>query len=145
MKPKKLLDQLKRENMDAIERNKETARRFLAGMGGDFARVIAETCAEDCRFTTMGTTPISGERGKAEAMAAAAGVESLFPGGMRIAIHNITAEDDRVAIEAESFATHVSGRPYHNHYHFFMRFRDGKLTVFKGYLDTELAASFFGG
>jgi ketosteroid isomerase-like protein len=131
--------------MNDIERNKETARRFLAGMGGDFARVIAETCTEDCRFTTMGTTPISGERGKAEAMAAAAGVESLFPGGMRIVIHNITAEEDRVAIEAESFATHSSGAPYHNYYHFFMRFRDGKLTVFKGYLDTELAAAFFGG
>ena len=131
--------------MNAIKQNKETARRFLEGMGHGFAQVIAETCAEDCRFTTMGTTAISGERGKAEAMAAAAQVEGIFPGGMRIVIHTMTAEEDRVAVEAESFATHMSGAPYHNHYHFFMRFRDGKLTVFKGYLDTELAASFFGG
>ena len=131
--------------MNIVKSNKAVARRFLAGMSGNFAQVIAETCAEDCRFTTMGTTPISGERGKAEAMAAAAGVDRIFPGGMRIVIHSITAEEDRVAIEAESFATHVSGAPYHNHYHFFMRLRDGKLIVFKGYLDTELAAAFFQG
>ena len=129
--------------MNTIDRNKETARRFLEGMAGDFAEVIAETCAEDCRFTTMGTTPISGTRGKAEAMAAARRVDGIFPGGMRIVIHNMTAEDDRVATEAESFATHVSGKPYHNEYHFFMRFRAGKLTEFKGYLDTEIAAAFF--
>ncbi len=129
--------------MNAIERNKETARRFLGGMAGDFAQAIAETCAEDCRFTTMGTTAISGTRGKAEAMAAARRVDGIFPGGMRIVIHNMTAEDDRVATEAESFATHISGRLYHNEYNFFMRFRDGKLTEFKGYLDTETAAAFF--
>jgi ketosteroid isomerase-like protein len=53
-------------------------------------------------------------------------------------IHRITAEDDRVAVEAESFATHVSGKPYNNKYHFLMRYRDGKLLEFKEYMDTEL-------
>src|SRR3546814_19309820 len=49
----------------------------------------------------------------------------------------MTAEDDRVAVEAESEGAHVSGATYRNQYHFFMRFRDGKLTQFKEYMDTE--------
>lgn len=55
-----------------------------------------------------------------------------------LTIDHVTAEGDRVAVEAESFATHVSGKPYNNKYHFLMRFRDGKLLEFKEYMDTEM-------
>jgi ketosteroid isomerase-like protein len=50
-----------------------------------------------------------------------------------------------VAVEAESFATHVSGKPYSNKYLFLMRFRNGKLIEMTEYLDTELAGKVFGG
>jgi ketosteroid isomerase-like protein len=130
--------------MDATLRNKEAARRFVEGMGQDFVRAIDDAMAEDCRIVTMGTTPISGERGKAEALEAAALVIHIFPKGLPTVIHSMTAEDNRVAVEAESFATHVSGKPYNNKYLFLMRFRDGKLIELKEYLDTELAAKFFG-
>ena len=131
--------------MDETDRNKAAARRFVEGMGGDFAHTIDEAMAENCRIVTMGTTAISGERGKSEALAAAGLVLQLFPKGLPTTVHSMIAEGDSVAVEAESFATHVSGRPYNNKYFFLMRFRDGKLISLKEYLDTELAAAFFGG
>ena len=42
----------------------------------------------------------------------------------------------RVAIEAESYGRHKSGRVYSNQYHFLMRLRDGKVTEWKEYMDT---------
>ncbi len=131
--------------MDEIERNKEAVRKFVGGMGGDFAGAIDAAMADDCRIVTMGTTAISGERTKAQALQAAALVGQIFPGGLPTVIHSMIAEGDRVAVEAESFATHVSGKPYNNKYLFLMRFRDGKLIEMIEYLDTELAAKFFGG
>ena len=129
--------------MDETQRNKDAARKFVDGMGKDFARAIDEAMAEDCRIVTHGTTAISGKRGKAEALAAAGLVGQIFPGSLPTVIHSMIAEGDRVAVEAESFATHVSGKPYNNKYLFLMRFRDGKLIEMIEYLDTELAAKFF--
>ena len=50
----------------------------------------------------------------------------------------MTAEDDRVAVEATSDGMHVSGMPYSNHYHFLFTWRDGKLLELKEYMDTQL-------
>ena len=130
--------------MTEIERNKATARKFVEDMWPDFAETIDETMAEDCRITTMGTTAISGVRSKAEALAAAKLAIGIFPKGLPTVIHTIVAEGDRVAVEAESFATDVSGKLYNNQYLFLMRFRDGKVIELKEYLDTALAAAFFG-
>jgi hypothetical protein len=131
--------------MDETRINKEAARKFVEGMGQDFAGAIDLAMADDCRIVTMGTTAISGERTKAQALQAAAMVGQLFPGGLPTVINSMIAEGDRVAVAAESFATHVSGRPYNNKYLFLMRYRDGKLIEMIEYLDTELAAKFFGG
>jgi hypothetical protein len=130
--------------MDETQRNKDVARRFVEAMGGDFARAIEEVMAGDCRIVTQGTTAISGVRGKAEALAAVKLVGQIFPGGLPTVIHAMIAEGDTVAVQAESHATHVSGRPYNNKYGFWMRFRDGKLIEMIEYLDTELAGKFFG-
>ena len=130
--------------MHETQRNKDAARRFVEGMGRDFARAIDEAMAEDCRIVTQGTTAISGVRGKAEALEAVALVGQIFPGKLPTTIHVMIAEGDTVAIQAESHAVHVSGRPYNNKYAFWMRFRDGKLIEMIEYLDTELVTEFFG-
>ncbi len=60
----------------------------------------------------------------------------LFPDGLSFRIKAMTAEGDRVAIEAESYGRHRSGKIYNNHYHFLMVIRDGRVAEFKEYLDT---------
>jgi ketosteroid isomerase-like protein len=131
--------------MAEVEHNKEVARRFIERMAVDFAGAVDEALADDCRVTTMGTTAISGVRTKAEALKAAAITLDIFPKGLPTVIHTMVGEGDRLVVEAESFATHVSGKPYNNQYLFLMRFRDGKIVEMKEYLDTQLAAAFFGG
>ena len=49
----------------------------------------------------------------------------------------MTAEDDRVAVEAESEGTHVSGVRYQNYYHFLFILKDSKVLLLKEYMDTE--------
>ena len=56
----------------------------------------------------------------------------------------MTAEDDRVAVEAESMAKLVNGERYHNRYHFLFVLRDGRIQAVKEYLDTLHAMSALG-
>lgn len=69
----------------------------------------------------------------------------LLPHGLAITTGAITAEGDRVAIEAESKATLVNGAVYHNRYHFLFVLRDGSITAVKEYLDTLHAMNALGG
>jgi ketosteroid isomerase-like protein len=67
----------------------------------------------------------------------AAKVFALIDGPLNLEILSMTAEGDRVAVEAVGRARLVDGRPYENQYHFLMRFdADGKVIEFKEYLDT---------
>jgi ketosteroid isomerase-like protein len=123
--------------MTDIERNKQLAREFFAALDRCDIPAIVDAYAEDGTVTTMGNTLISGTFTKSQIREAANGVLTVFPEGLRFTIHHLTAEGDRVAVEAESFGKHVSGKTYNNHYHFFMRWRDGKLVQLKEYMDTE--------
>jgi ketosteroid isomerase-like protein len=121
---------------DPLERNRQITREFFAALSsGDVAK-LALLYAEDFEIWTAGTLPFSGTRGKAEALAGMDFVASLFPEGLRLEILAMTAEGERVAVEAESHGIHASGRPYHNQYHFLVVIRDGKIRRFKEYMDT---------
>jgi uncharacterized protein len=124
--------------MSEIERNKEIARNFFAAMSNGDIPAIINAYDDDVKIHTMGNTLISGVVNKTQAKEFAGQVLGAFPQGIRFVVHELTAEGDRVAIEAESFATHVSGKPYNNKYHFFMRLRNGLITEFKEYMDTEM-------
>jgi ketosteroid isomerase-like protein len=59
-------------------------------------------------------------------------------GHMHFDILNLTAEEDRVAIEATStgIADPNTGKVYSNFYHSLMRVRDAKVLLYKEYQDT---------
>ena len=86
----------------------------------------------------------SGEQTR-EQICAYMATPSIFVGGVKSTIHTLTAEDDRVAVEAEIVGTLPDGRVYTNVYHYLMWFRDGKVVRVKEYLDTQSAAEFFAG
>ena len=84
---------------------------------------------------------VSLKQAQSELDAIAARLSKEYPNedkGIKFVIHDLTAEGDRVAVQAESFGDHVSGKHYSNQYHFFVRLRDGLITEFKEYMDTEL-------
>ena len=121
-----------------IEENKRIIRDFMdATSAGDVERIVA-AYAEDGILQTMGRTLISGTYSREQVAAAAGHIFEIFPEGITFTIHGMTAEGDRVAVEAESLGRHVSGKMYNNKYHFLAQLRDGKITRWTEYCDTEL-------
>lgn len=128
-----------------LERNKQTAIDFLRASavhdGGRFAALMAD----DATYWTCGKPHLfaaAGEKSKAEICAYMA-TPSIFVGGADVSFGAITAEEDRVAIEAQIRGTLPDGRVYTNVYHYLITFRDGKILRVKEYLDTQAAAEFF--
>ncbi|MBW2386795.1 MAG: nuclear transport factor 2 family protein [Deltaproteobacteria bacterium] len=121
------------------EDNKELARRMIAALTKADVDFIKEYYAEDFQIWVAGSLPFSGTGDKAYAVAGMPVVLGLFPKGLRFSIVAMTAEGDRVAIEAASAGTTASGREYRQTYHFLMRVRDGKIVEWKEYMDTEHA------
>jgi hypothetical protein len=117
-------------------RNTALARRFLDAVSRADIDAIVAAYAPDGTCWTAGSLPISGTYGVAQVAAAARGVLTVFPEGLRFTIHALTAQGERVAIEAESHGRHVSGKIYNNKYHFLMRARAGKIVEWREYMDT---------
>jgi uncharacterized protein len=68
----------------------------------------------------------------------------IYRGKPQTITKRVTAEDDRVAVEAESDADLINGNHYHNHYHYLFVVRDGRVCEAKEYMDTKHAAEAFG-
>lgn len=54
-------------------------------------------------------------------------------------VQGVTAEGDRVAIEAVSHGQMTNGKTYNNTYHYLFIFKDGKIRMAKLYNDTQHA------
>lgn len=83
-----------------------------------------------------GSHGIAGTKTKAEFGELFRGSGAFLRNGLRITPKVLTAEDDRVAVEAESYGETVSGKIYNNEYHFLITVRDGKIQEVKEYMDT---------
>lgn len=123
--------------MNDNDRNKQTVRQFLEVFSsGDVAATMA-MMSDDATWWVAGTMPISGTYDKAAFTTLLSGVASACKGGaIRITPKVFTADEDRVAVEAESLAELNNGRRYNNHYHFLFTVRGGKIAGVKEYLDT---------
>jgi ketosteroid isomerase-like protein len=112
----------------STEDNKTSARDFLEG-GMDPSML-----AEEATFWNplMGTLP-------RDAMVAAPGVlAKAFASPMSMTIDGITAEGDRVAVEARSNGDLVDGNRYSNVYHFLFEFNaSGKITRIREHCDSK--------
>lgn len=65
------------------------------------------------------------------------GATALYvEGALRITLTSMLAEGDRVAVEAEGFATMTSGRVYQPRYHFLVEVKQGKVWRVREYMDT---------
>ena len=64
------------------------------------------------------------------------GIGVAMPKGLRITPKGVTAEGDRVAVEAESYGEMASGTIYNNLYHFLFEVRGSKIQAMREYRDT---------
>jgi ketosteroid isomerase-like protein len=72
------------------------------------------------------------------------GFRALIEGEGRMFVKGITAEGNRVAVEAESDFKLLDGAHYRNTYHFLFEFERGRIRLAKEYNDTKLAAEVLG-
>ena len=127
------------------EANKQTALALLRASAVHDGAAFEALMHPEATYWVIGKRHLfaySGEQSRASICAYMA-TPSLFVGGVRTTFGAITAEDDRVAVEAEIIGELPDGRVYTNVYHYLMWFRDGKVLRVKEYLDTQSAAEFF--
>jgi len=123
----------------SIERNKQCVLDFFDLMNQGDADAIADSYADGGEVQTKGHTLISGTYGKEQIRAFAGQIYAAFPSGITFEILTMTAEGDRVSVEAASKGDHISGQLYTNEYHFLFELTDGKIRRLKEYMDTERA------
>jgi len=121
------------------EENKQLAHEFLAALSRADTEWVAAHYGEDMELWTAGSLPFSGSSTREEALAGMPQILGLFPDGIEFKINALTAEGERVAIEATSRGTTFRGNVYDQEYHFLLTVRDGKIVGFREYMDTEHA------
>jgi ketosteroid isomerase-like protein len=124
-------------NTNNSEANKAIVVQFFDALNRGDVNFIVDTYAPDGYVCTMGNTLISGIFSREQIAASAGGIFDVFPEGLKFTALGMTAEGDRVAVEATSEGKHISGQLYTNEYHFLFEFRAGKLLRLKEYMDTE--------
>jgi uncharacterized protein len=123
--------------MSLEAQNKQRVRDFFAILNrGDVSALVAAYAPDGC-LETMGRTLISGRFTREQIKDAAGQIFQVFPRGIEFTIDAMTAEGERVAVEAHSRGQHVSGQVYTNEYHFLFVFRAGAVALLREYMDSE--------
>jgi ketosteroid isomerase-like protein len=122
----------------STEENRKTALKFFEALSS--GRLDETLITDDIAWWVPGRGTLS----KAEFMALADGFQGLVESPITMTVKGITAEGDRVAIEAESYGKLRNGKIYNNTYHFLLQFRDGKVCLSKEYNDSKHAADVLG-
>jgi ketosteroid isomerase-like protein len=113
--------------------NKETALKFVDSMSR--GEMDMSMLTDDVEWWVPGRGTMS----KADFLELAGGFQSLVEGKISLTVDGVTAEGDRVAVEAESHGELKNGKIYNNTYHFLFVFRDGKICLSKEYNDSAHA------
>ena len=120
-----------------IEDNKELVTHFWQAFSEGKYEEVLGFLTEDATWWVAGTTALSGTYSKPEFAKLLGQVTPMAPKGLRVTPKLLTAEGDRVSVEAESYAEFTNGRTYQNIYHFMMVIRADKVCAVREYLDTE--------
>jgi len=116
-----------------LEANKAVVRRFFAELEAGRVEDAVALFVPDGTFWSPSQRKTSS---MAEFSRALHWVNSILVEPMRYELGPITAEDDRVCVIAESFATMKNGKRYNNVYHFYFEVANGLIRVGREYNDT---------
>ena len=120
--------------------NKQLVTELFGHLSAGRRQQALEILAEDATWWAPGM----GTQSKRQFAEMVVQMDAILKGPIRLTIKRMTAEDDRVAVEAESDGDLVNGKHYHNIYHFLVVIRGGKIREVKEYNDTKYAADTFG-
>ena len=120
--------------------NKQIVTEFFSHSSAGRRPQALDLLAEDATWWAPGIGVMS----KAQFAQMMGYMDKILKGPVKITFKRMTAEEDRVAAEAESDADVVNGKHYHNTYHFLVVVRGGKIREVKEYNDTKYAIDVFG-
>lgn len=83
-----------------------------------------------------GRLAVAGSKDRAQIARLLDGLAKFIPNPLQLSVIGVTAEADRVAVEAECVGTWRNGTPYRNSYHFLFEMRDGRIARVREYMDT---------
>jgi hypothetical protein len=124
----------------SVEENKKIAATFFENLSAGNGAAVMNALADNATWWVAGNFALSGTKTKQQFAELVGGLGAKIDGPMTIKTTGVTAEGDRVAVEAESHAKMKNGKVYQNKYHFLLEIRDGKIQAVKEYLDTTHAA-----
>jgi ketosteroid isomerase-like protein len=126
------------------QKNKDVAAAFFVALGSANTDALQHLMDPDIKAIAMGNSVMSGTRVYQDIMGVAGMFGLVLQNGIRFDIISMTAEDDRVSVEAEGHANLKDGTPYNNHYHFLLTMKDGKIIRIKEYFCTNLVDKVLG-
>ena len=131
--------------LSGIEKNKAIVVEFLSRFSkGDVPGLLALMDDRATWWVSGNIAGLSDTYEKEKFGTLLNGVKTAYKGGaMQFTPTVMTAEGDRVAVEAESFAELMNGRIYKNLYHLLFSFKDGKIFRVREYMDTQHAYETF--
>ena len=125
-------------------KNKQLVESFWQEFSQGNYQNALDMMASDATWWVAGKTLLSGEYTKEEFTELLSSVSNQAPDGIKVTPSSMTAEENRVSMEATSYAEISNGKTYQNEYHFLITIADGKLVKIKEYLDTEHVTEVFG-
>ena len=127
-----------------IEENKQVVARFWQAFStGEYETSLSLLDDNEFSWWILGDKeqfPLAGTMNKAEFEQLLNGVSGNTVDGLTMTPSGWTAEGERVAMEAESYAKMTNGKVYNNFYHFLHIVRNGKICAVKEFLDTAHAS-----
>lgn len=123
----------------SAEANKKVVLAFLENLSAGKGQEMFAAMADSLTWWVAGKPDrfeLAGTKTKAQMVELLSGLGAKLPKGLRVTPKAMTAEGDRVAVEAESYGETANGKVYNNLYHFLFEVRDGKIQAVKEYMDT---------
>jgi uncharacterized protein len=121
-----------------IDENKKVVLGLFENLNNGKPDAALDSLSDSATWWIQGNLPLSGTKSKAQFIEFMRGqlLGATIDGMLTLRVKGVTAEGDRVAVEAEGFAKMKSGKTYQNSYHFLCEVRHGKIQAVREYLDT---------
>ena len=123
----------------SIDANKEVVHRFFERITAQDIDGTLALLSESFEFWVAGdpqSFALGGSKNRTQYCEMLRAFFPTFPNGFAFVRKGVTAEGDRVAVEAEWTGQTIRGRPYHNRYHILFEVCGGKIQSIREYHDT---------
>ena len=124
----------------SVEVNKKLAHRFIERFNENDIAGALELMTDDATWWIGGKPdqlPAAGLYNKEKIAKLLYNMSAQLPDGLKMTVKGLIAENDKIAVEAESYGELRNGRVYNQEYHFLIKVRGGRIAEIREYLDTQ--------